>query len=98
MTSRFTGAPSSAKGPKPIPPERCEEHRALSQTRESDGCHPSPARGLGPEHGVAGHGGLAAAAAAPPTSVTHVFPSSDVLPENQLRIYIHFSGPMGRRP
>jgi hypothetical protein len=29
--------------------------------------------------------------------VTHVFPSAGVLPENQLRMYIHFSAPMGRR-
>jgi hypothetical protein len=32
-----------------------------------------------------------------PTNVTRVFPSSDVWPENQLRFYIHFSAPMGRR-
>jgi hypothetical protein len=38
--------------------------------------------------------------AGPPTApvhVTQVFPSADILPENQLRMYIHFSGPMGRR-
>jgi hypothetical protein len=38
--------------------------------------------------------------AGPPTaavSVTHIYPSGDVVPENQLRLYIHFSGPMGRR-
>ena len=29
--------------------------------------------------------------------MTAVFPSSDEVPENQLRMYIHFSGPMGRR-
>jgi hypothetical protein len=38
-----------------------------------------------------------AAPAPAATYVTHVFPSSDVLPENQLRIYIQFSAPMGRR-
>ena len=32
-----------------------------------------------------------------PTFVTAVFPSGDALPENQLRLYIHFSAPMGRR-
>jgi hypothetical protein len=32
-----------------------------------------------------------------PTRVTQVFPSGDVVPENQLRMYIHFSAPMGRR-
>ena len=31
------------------------------------------------------------------TYVTHVFPSASVVPENQLRMYIHFSAPMGRR-
>lgn len=40
---------------------------------------------------------LPAAAAAEPVHVTGIFPSSDRLPENQLRFYIHFSGPMGRR-
>ncbi len=34
---------------------------------------------------------------APSTLVTHVYPSGDVLPENQLRMYIEFSAPMGRR-
>ena len=41
--------------------------------------------------------GLPAATAAPATVVTHVYPSGDVLPENQLRMYIEFSAPMGRR-
>ena len=31
----------------------------------------------------------------PTTVVTAVFPSADVVPENQLRLYIHFSAPMG---
>ena len=39
----------------------------------------------------------AAGPAAAPTSVTHVFPSAPVVPENQLRMYIQFSAPMGRR-
>jgi hypothetical protein len=29
------------------------------------------------------------------TVVSHVYPSADVVPENQLRLYIHFSAPMG---
>ena len=29
------------------------------------------------------------------TVVSHVYPSTDVVPENQLRLYIHFSAPMG---
>lgn len=32
----------------------------------------------------------------PSTVVTHVYPSSDVLPENQLKFYVHFSAPMFR--
>jgi hypothetical protein len=40
--------------------------------------------------------GLPARAIAPSTVVSHVFPSTEVVPENQLRLYIHFSAPMGR--
>jgi hypothetical protein len=40
---------------------------------------------------------LPAPEAAPPSVVTQVFPSGDVVPENQLRMYVHFSAPMGRR-
>jgi hypothetical protein len=32
----------------------------------------------------------------PATRVEHVYPSTDVLPSNQLRLYIYFSGPMSR--
>jgi hypothetical protein len=32
----------------------------------------------------------------PPTVVEHVYPSRDVLPENQLKFYLHFSAPMSR--
>lgn len=32
----------------------------------------------------------------PTTKVTHVYPSSEVLPSNELRLYIYFSGPMSR--
>lgn len=38
----------------------------------------------------------AAPAAAPPTELTQIFPSSDQLPENQLKFYFHFSAPMSR--
>ena len=37
-----------------------------------------------------------AKAAGDPVRVTRVFPALDDVPENLLRIYIHFSGPMGR--
>jgi hypothetical protein len=40
---------------------------------------------------------MPAAAKTAPVFVTHLYPSGDVVPENQLRLYIHFSGPMGRR-
>jgi outer membrane protein assembly factor BamB len=33
----------------------------------------------------------------PSTSVTHIYPSGDVLPENQLRFYLHFSAPMSQK-
>ena len=32
----------------------------------------------------------------PPTTVVAVYPTSDVLPENQLKLYVQFSGPMSR--
>jgi hypothetical protein len=35
-------------------------------------------------------------AQAPSTIVTAVYPSGDVIPENQLRMYVQFSGPMGQ--
>ena len=38
------------------------------------------------------------APARPATFVTRVFPSGDAVPANQLRMYIEFSAPMGRRP
>jgi len=41
--------------------------------------------------------GLPAKDATPKTVVARVFPTADVVPENQLRIYIHFSAPMGSR-
>jgi len=40
---------------------------------------------------------LPASSAVPTTVVSHVYPSGDVLPENQLRMYLEFSAPMGRR-
>src|SRR5579872_1366779 len=36
-------------------------------------------------------------AAGPPTEVAHVYPSAEVVPENELRLYIHFTAPMSRR-
>ena len=40
--------------------------------------------------------GVAAAAVAPSTTVRQVYPSGPELPENMLRFYIEFTGPMGR--
>jgi hypothetical protein len=34
---------------------------------------------------------------APSTTVTQVYPSAPIVAENQLRLYIHFSAPMGRQ-
>lgn len=41
--------------------------------------------------------GLPPADTTPVTTVTQVYPSGDVVPENQLRLYVHFSAPMGLR-
>ncbi len=41
--------------------------------------------------------GLPAVVRTPSTVVTHVYPSGDVVPANQLRLYINFSEPMGLR-
>jgi hypothetical protein len=40
---------------------------------------------------------LPAADTTPKTMVSQVFPTADAVPENQLRLYIHFSAPMGMR-
>jgi hypothetical protein len=39
---------------------------------------------------------LPATTAVPTTSVSQIFPSGDVLPENQLKFYVQFSAPMSR--
>jgi len=39
---------------------------------------------------------IPASDAEPTTVVTHIYPTADVLPENQLKFYIHFSAPMSR--
>jgi hypothetical protein len=41
--------------------------------------------------------GLPAPDTTPVTTVAQVFPTGDVIPENQLRLYIHFSASMGMR-
>ena len=46
---------------------------------------------------IAGAIGLPAKDATPKTTVAQVFPTGEVVPENQLRIYIRFSAPMGSR-
>jgi len=33
----------------------------------------------------------------PTTVVDRIYPTSDIVPENQLRLYVHFSAPMGRK-
>lgn len=54
-----------------------------------------PGVGESPPPGLKSVVSLPALRRDPSTSVTHVFPSADVVPENQLRLYIHFSSPMG---
>jgi hypothetical protein len=39
-----------------------------------------------------------ASTATPSTAVAAIHPSGAVVPENQLRLYLHFTGPMGRGP
>jgi hypothetical protein len=41
--------------------------------------------------------GRPAVARSPSTVVTHVYPSGDIVPANQLRMYLHFSAPMDWR-
>jgi hypothetical protein len=41
--------------------------------------------------------GLPASTAVPSTVVARVYPTGDVVPENMLRMYVEFSGPMGRK-
>jgi hypothetical protein len=41
---------------------------------------------------------MPSAPAKPATFVAHVYPSGDIVPANQLRMYIEFSAPMGQRP
>jgi hypothetical protein len=41
--------------------------------------------------------GLLATHTEPTTTVARIYPSGDVVPENQLRLYIHFSAPMGMK-
>lgn len=41
--------------------------------------------------------GVPATHTTPTTTVAHVYPGGDVIPENQLRFYIHFSAPMGMK-
>jgi hypothetical protein len=41
--------------------------------------------------------GLPALRTAPTTMVARVYPTGDIVPENLLRMYIEFSGPMGRQ-
>ena len=41
--------------------------------------------------------GRPASTAVPSTVVARVYPTGDVVPENMLRMYIEFSGPMGRK-
>jgi hypothetical protein len=48
-----------------------------------------------PGEGVTGIVRLPALDRTPATTVSQIYPSGSMVPENQLRLYIHFSGPMG---
>ncbi len=50
-----------------------------------------------PQNAVRAVVGRPAVERSPSTVVTHIFPSGDVLPANQLRMYVHFSAPMDWR-
>jgi hypothetical protein len=65
-------------------------YRAVLQPEVVEGDEADPAKGVTLE--IA----LPAPKRAAATVVTHVYPSSDRLPENQLRFYLHFSQPMAR--
>ncbi|MGE0757050.1 MAG: Ig-like domain-containing protein [Pirellulaceae bacterium] len=39
---------------------------------------------------------IAARDPSPPTRLTHIFPTAEVVPENLLKFYLHFSAPMSR--
>jgi hypothetical protein len=47
--------------------------------------------------GISARVSLPAVVREPTTVVAHVYPSAGIVPENQLRLYIHFSAPMGRK-
>ena len=40
--------------------------------------------------------GIPPRAETPAASVTHIYPTADTLPENELKFYVHFSAPMSR--
>ena len=58
---------------------------------------PSRLPGAGRSPAVTISVGRPAPPAGPPTDVLQVYPSGETLAENQLRMYIQFSAPMGRR-
>lgn len=49
-----------------------------------------------PASGVVTHDVKVPDVVAPPTEIAQVFPSDSIVPENLLRIYLHFSAPMSR--
>ncbi len=58
---------------------------------------PSRLPGAGPAAAVTATVERPAPPAGPLTAVLQVYPSGETLPENQLRMYVQFSAPMGRR-
>ena len=56
-----------------------------------------PGMGANAPAPVAATVGLPASTAVPTTVVERIYPTADVVPENQLRMYVQFSAPMGLR-
>ena len=56
-----------------------------------------PGSGGGDHTRVTATVGLPADRQEPSTTVTGIYPTAQVIPENQLRLYVHFSAPMGLR-
>jgi hypothetical protein len=72
-------------------------YRAVLKLEEPDGSSkPGHAAPRGSGKSVTSDLTIPEAAPGKPTEVTQVYPSASVLPENQLKFYIFFSGPMGR--
>jgi hypothetical protein len=71
-------------------------YRAVLKLEELDAPSKSVSAKRGPGKSVSIDVALPETAPGQPTEVKQIYPSASVLPENQLKFYIYFSGPMGR--